>query len=214
MSQNCQEYLRTISSSIKPDDLLALPTPTFITVIGCGRPELIDMYAKATNCPFPIYADPSRKLYDHLGMTRTLVLGSKPQYMQTNVLINSMQSIFQGLSTGKKALKGGDFKQVGGEFLFEDGQCTWAHRMKTTRGHTEVTAIRDLIGLDATRPPVRRKWSHDVKTPNKDKRRSIGATWGKFKSQRRATRDFSRGTSKQSTPEMVEEDPKPVAATV
>jgi hypothetical protein len=120
---NCQEYLRTLASSIKPDDLLSLPTPTFITVIGCGRPELIPMYTETTGCPFPIYADPSRKLYDHLGMTRTFNLGAKPEYMQTNVLINSVQSIFQGLSTGKKALKGGDFKQVGGEFLFENGEC-------------------------------------------------------------------------------------------
>ena len=81
------------------------------------------MYTETTGCPFPIYADPSRKLYDHLGMTRTFNLGAKPEYMQTNVLINSVQSIFQGLSTGKKALKGGDFKQVGGEFLFENGEC-------------------------------------------------------------------------------------------
>ena len=82
------------------------------------------MYTEATGCPFPIYAEPTRKLYDHLGMTRTFDLGSKPEYMQTNVLINSVQSIFQGLSTGRKALKGGDFKQVGGEFLFENGECT------------------------------------------------------------------------------------------
>lgn len=125
---NCQEYLRTLSSSIKPDDLLALPTPTFITVIGCGRPELIPMYTEATSCPFPIYADPTRKLYDLLGMTRTFSLGSKPDYMHTNMLINSVQSIFQGIGTGRHALKGGDLKQVGGEFLFENGECTWASR--------------------------------------------------------------------------------------
>ena len=65
------------------------------------------------------------------------------------------------------ALKGGDFKQVGGEFLFENGECTWAHRMKTTRGHAEVSEIRNLIGLDSTRPPARRRWSHDVKGEEK-----------------------------------------------
>ena len=57
------------------------------------------MYTEATGCPFPIYAEPTRKLYDHLGMTRTFDLGSKPEYMQTNVLINSVQSVFQGLKT-------------------------------------------------------------------------------------------------------------------
>ncbi|KAF1836268.1 hypothetical protein BDW02DRAFT_567161 [Decorospora gaudefroyi] len=204
---NCQEYLRTLSSSIKADALLALPTPTSIVVIGCGRPELIPMYTEATACPFPIYADPSRKLYDYLGMTRTFDLGSKPQYMQTNVLINSVQSIFQGLSSGRKALKGGDLKQVGGEFLFEHGECVWARRMKTTRDHTEVSEIRTLIGLDDTRPPVRRKWSHDIKGQQKEKRRSM--SWGRLRSKSKSTKDAPRDESKGSTPErIVEEDPK------
>jgi hypothetical protein len=209
-AQNCQEYLRTLSSSIKPDDLLTLPTPTSIIVIGCGRPELIPMYVETTGCQFPIYADPTRKLYDILGMTRTLNLGSKPQYMQTNMLINSVQSIFQGLSTGRKALKGGDFKQVGGEFMFENAECTWAHRMKTTRGHAEVSDIRALIGLDSTRPPVRRKWSHDVKKEN-EKRRSM--SWGRLRSRSQGKKEVEREASKQSSPERIlEEDPKALAA--
>ncbi|EFQ95671.1 hypothetical protein PTT_05482 [Pyrenophora teres f. teres 0-1] len=204
---NCQEYIRTLASSVKPEDLLALPTPTSITVIGCGRPDLIPMYIEATSCPFPIYAEPTRKLYDHLGMTRTYNLGSKPQYMQTHLLINSVQSIFQGLSTGRKALKGGDFKQVGGEFLFENGECTWAHRMKTTRGHAEVSELRNLIGLDGTRPPMRRKWSHDVKGQEKERKRVM--SWGRLRSRSKSTRDSSMDGSRGATPEkIVEEDLK------
>ncbi|KAH7355994.1 AhpC/TSA antioxidant enzyme-domain-containing protein [Pyrenochaeta sp. MPI-SDFR-AT-0127] len=207
---NCQEYLRTLSSSITPDDLLALPTPTFITVIGCGRPELIPMYTEATGCPFPIYADPTRKLYDHLGMTRTFDLGSKPEYMHTNMLINSVQSIFQGIGTGKNALKGGDFKQVGGEFMFEDGECTWAHRMRTTRGHAEVSELRGLLGLDGTRPPLRKRWSHGIKGQDKEKRRSL--SWGRLRSKSKGTKD--RSASGVDTPEMVEEeDPKKLVGT-
>jgi hypothetical protein len=160
------------------------------------------MYTEATGCPFPIYADPTRKLYDYLGMTRTYNLGSKPAYMQTNVLINSVQSIFQGLSTGKHALKGGDFKQVGGEFLFENGECTWAHRMKTTRGHAEVSDIRLLIGLDGTRPPLRKRWSHGIKGDTKEKRRSV--SWGRLRSKSRGLKD--RDGSGTSTPERVEEE--------
>ncbi|OAK95420.1 hypothetical protein IQ06DRAFT_59225 [Phaeosphaeriaceae sp. SRC1lsM3a] len=209
---NCQEFLRTLSSSITPDALLALPTPTFITVIGCGRPELIPMYTKTTNCPFPIYADPTRKLYDLLGMTRTLQLGSKPQYMQTHMLINSVQSIFQGLSTGKNALKGGDLKQVGGEFLFEDGNCTWVHRMKNTRDHSEVGDIRNLLGLDGTRPPMRKRWSHGIKEA-KPERRSM--SWGKFSSKNKGAKGSTKDSSREITPEKVdkveEEDPKKLA---
>jgi hypothetical protein len=185
-----------------PEDLLALPTPTSIIVIGCGRPELIPMYTEATGCPFPIYAEPTRKIYDYLGMTRTYDLGSKPAYMQTNVLINSVQSIFQGISTGRKALKGGDFKQVGGEFLFENGECTWVHRMKTTRGHAEVSDVRHLLGLDDRRPPMRKRWSHSVKKEKQQNRRSM--SWGRLRSKSKGMKDLEKSGS--VTPERVEEE--------
>lgn len=158
------------------------------------------MYTAATNCPFPIYAEPTRKIYDHLGMTRTYDLGTKPAYMQTNVLINSVQSIFQGLSTGRKALRGGDFKQVGGEFLFENGECTWVHRMKTTRGHAEVSELRTLLGLDDRRPPMRKRWSHGIKSEKQ--RRSL--SWGRLRRGSKAGREM--GVSGGSTPERVVEE--------
>ncbi|KAF2015146.1 hypothetical protein BU24DRAFT_410819 [Aaosphaeria arxii CBS 175.79] len=145
---NCQEYLRSLSASITPDSLLSLPTPTFITIIGCGRPSLIDMYVRETSCPFPVYADPTRRLYDHLGMTRTFDLGRKPEYISSNLLVTSVQSIVQGIKTGNKALQGGDFKQVGGEFLFEGGEVKWVHRMRNTRDHVEVGVVRELLGLE------------------------------------------------------------------
>ncbi|KAK3351845.1 AhpC/TSA antioxidant enzyme-domain-containing protein [Neurospora tetraspora] len=117
----CQEYLRTLSASITPDALLRLPLSTFIAVVGCGDPQLINMYAQATNCPFPIYADPTRKLYQELGMVRTLALGEKPAYITKNLVKSSLGSIITGIKQIPKGLanKAGDFKQIGGEFLFE-----------------------------------------------------------------------------------------------
>ncbi|KAL0476145.1 AhpC/TSA antioxidant enzyme domain-containing protein [Neurospora intermedia] len=117
----CQEYLRTLSASITPDALLRLPLSTFIAVVGCGNPQLIDMYAQATNCPFPIYADPTRKLYQELGMVRTLALGEKPAYVTKHLIKSSFDSIITGIKQIPKGLanKAGDFKQIGGEFLFE-----------------------------------------------------------------------------------------------
>ncbi|KAK4219576.1 AhpC/TSA antioxidant enzyme-domain-containing protein [Rhypophila decipiens] len=117
----CQEYLRQLSASITPEALLRLPVSTFITVVGCGDPGLIEMYASETGCPFPIYADPQRKLYDELGMVKTLALGQRPAYVSKSVLKTSIESVFQGLKQVKKGLatKGGDARQIGGEFLFE-----------------------------------------------------------------------------------------------
>jgi len=79
------------------------------------------MYQEATSCPFPIYADPTKKLYDTLGMTRTLSLGSRPDYQRRGLITVTMQSIWQELKQMRsgKALQGGDLHQVGGEFLFE-----------------------------------------------------------------------------------------------
>ncbi|KAF5875221.1 putative thioredoxin-like protein [Botrytis fragariae] len=118
---NCQEYLRTLTASITEDSLLQLHTPTFIAVVGCGSPSLIPMYQEATNCPFPIYADPTKKLYDELGMMRTLNLGTRPEYQRRGTLMGIGQSVLQSLKQikGGKLFQGGDYQQVGGEFLFE-----------------------------------------------------------------------------------------------
>ncbi|KAH6686952.1 AhpC/TSA antioxidant enzyme-domain-containing protein [Plectosphaerella plurivora] len=118
---NCQDYLRSLSDSITTDALLGLPVNTFITVIGCGDPALIQMYAETTNCPFPIYTDPTRSLFKTLGMTRTWDMGEKPAYIKKSFLSMTSGGIAQGLKklTSGLATKGGDFKQVGGEFLFE-----------------------------------------------------------------------------------------------
>lgn len=118
---NCQEYLRTLSEVITPDSLLRLPISTFITVVGCGDPKLIDMYAKETGCPFPIYTDPTRQLFDALGMVKTLTMGAKPAYAKKSTSKGIFDSIVQGLRQVPKglALKSGDHRQVGGEFLFE-----------------------------------------------------------------------------------------------
>ncbi|PSR91985.1 AhpC/TSA antioxidant enzyme-domain-containing protein [Coniella lustricola] len=118
---NCQEYLRALSASIHADSLLHLPMSTFIAVIGCGDPALIDMYAAETGCPFPIYTDPTRKLYAELGMIKTLALGARPAYMSKSLLRSSLDSIVQGVKQIKSglAIKGGDQRQIGGEFLFE-----------------------------------------------------------------------------------------------
>ncbi|KAK6597706.1 hypothetical protein H4I96_08658 [Botrytis cinerea] len=121
VGDNCQEYLRTLATSITEDSLLQLHTPTFIAVVGCGSPSLIPMYQEATNCPFPIYADPTKKLYDELGMMRTLNLGARPEYQRRGTLMGIGQSVLQSLKQikGGKLFQGGDYQQVGGEFLFE-----------------------------------------------------------------------------------------------
>ncbi|KAL2006636.1 hypothetical protein VTN00DRAFT_9304 [Thermoascus crustaceus] len=167
---NCQEYLRSLISSIPSPS--ALPQGTSLAIIGCGSSTLIPMYMRETACPYPIYTDPSKRLYSILGMVRTLSLGHKdPEYIHHSLMAGMMKSVVQGvkrLGEGD-AFRGGDMKQIGGEFVFEttgggcdsshnernnnnntaDVKVTWCHRMKNTRDHAEVQVIRRMLGLDA-----------------------------------------------------------------
>lgn len=199
---NCQEYLRTLAESITTDSLLSLPVSTFITVVGCGDPRLIDMYARETGCPFPIYTDPKGQLFAALGMTKTLSPGEKPAYMRKGMLGGAISSIGQGLKqiSAGLALKAGDHRQVGGEFLFEplniatpittpqdekknigaggldqgiigdtrssgaeddadtgfseEKKVSWCHRMRSTRDHTEMPELMEVLGLEGQGKPA------------------------------------------------------------
>lgn len=158
LPQSCQEFLRTLSESITPETLQ--PQQTSIVVIGCGDPGLIELYERETSCRFPIYADPTRQLYQDLGLVSTWDLGPQPDYIKKSMPRIVIESIFQALKHVPSGLahKGGDSKQIGGEFLFEpveegptegegaEKQVTWFHRMTTTRDHTEVPELKKILG--------------------------------------------------------------------
>nr|QIQ49686.1 thioredoxin-like protein [Beauveria bassiana] len=118
---NSPNGARALAESISSEALLRLPVTTSIVIIGCGDPQLIEMYIEATKCPFSLYTDPKSALFDALGMVKTLALGEKPAYMKMGFL----KGVFTGMSQALRqlprglTLKSGDQRQVGGEFLFE-----------------------------------------------------------------------------------------------
>ncbi len=145
------------------------------------------MYIEATGCPFPVYADPTQRLYKELGMTRTLALGPRPEYMRKSMLYSMAKSLVQGLKQIKGGLvaKAGDLQQVGGEFLFEpvgdmtaspmgtpvleDGEekrITWCHRMRNTRDHAEIPELREVLGFNGAgiSGKSKRRWSKALET--------------------------------------------------
>ncbi|KAK8248587.1 AhpC/TSA antioxidant enzyme-domain-containing protein [Phyllosticta capitalensis] len=194
---NCQEFLRELCASITPDALLGLETPTFITIVGCGRPELIPAYARTTGCQFPIFADPTTRLYAALGMQRSLSLGpKKPEYLnKTSVVQTTVAGIFQSIKSGRGALQGGDIRQIGGEVLFEDGAVTWIHRMKNTRDHSEVLELRRVLGLKVEVPPA----------PEETRR---GRSRGASAVSKRTSKSWSRQSGSTSDREKEEEKEK------
>lgn len=152
------------------------------------------MYIRETECPYPIYADPSKKLYAELGMTRTLSLGPKaPQYMQYSLPSAMIRAVYQNLKAGRAAFKGGDYWQVGGEFIFEHGEVTWCHRMKNTRDHAEVPEMRRQLGLDGARPPLRKTFSSGI--------RRSSSQLGRKLSDRRKSWSRSRDRTEKPSPD-------------
>ncbi|KAF2860739.1 hypothetical protein K470DRAFT_206002, partial [Piedraia hortae CBS 480.64] len=154
----CQAYLQAISRSITRDDYFTINTPTSIFVIGCGQPNLIPHYKKFTGCPFPMYAEPTRRLFRKLGMMVTLNIGrGRPEYMKDISVPNWISGQFKTVGRSLKdpdgirkrdVFRGGNMMQIGGEFLFDDGDVIWCHRMRNYRDHTEVTDLRRLLELD------------------------------------------------------------------
>lgn len=144
----CQDFLRSLSADISLEDLRRLGKPTTLVIVGCGEASLINDYVSYSKCPFPVYAEPSRTLYDKFGMTSTFSQGpTKPEYQTSSLGQVMAKSFVQVVSAGSQALKGGSFSQVGGDFLFEDGKPVWCHRMRNTRDHTSIPEIKRLLGL-------------------------------------------------------------------
>lgn len=157
----CQAYLKALSESITMQDYFSIPVPTSIIVIGCGKPDLIPFYKAVTGCPFPIFAEPSRELFKKLGMTLSFNIGNKrPEYMKdispaawaagqvTQIKASLKAEEEESRIRRRDILKGGHPMQIGGEFLFDEGQVVWCHRMKNYRNHAEVSVVRTLLELD------------------------------------------------------------------
>ncbi|KAJ5661221.1 uncharacterized protein N7484_000593 [Penicillium longicatenatum] len=150
---SCREFI-TALSKISPTSLQTLPTPTSIVIVGLGDPGLIDSYVRQTNCPFPIYTDPSMKLYTELELVVSKAMGPRPAYFRKNMACVVAESFFNWVKHAGTGLmfKGGKTGQNGGEFLFEsapggDGGkvVSWFHRMGGARDHTSMEGLRGVL---------------------------------------------------------------------
>ncbi|KAH7342098.1 AhpC/TSA antioxidant enzyme-domain-containing protein [Rhizoctonia solani] len=140
----CQDYMSSIVHLTEPS--LIQKAGVKLVIIGNGSPGMIKSYkTDIFHCPYEMYTDPDRKVYNALGMTlRTNDGGSveeKGSYVKHGTFTGTMLVL-------KRALKmplanAGDIKQLGGEFILGPGlNCSFASRMHTTRSHTP---IRDLL---------------------------------------------------------------------
>lgn len=76
--------------------------------------------------PYPLYVDPHLRLYRALGMTlKTMDAGpeeDKGEYIRHGALVGTLSVIGRAVKGGMPVLrKGGDLKQLGGEFVLGPG---------------------------------------------------------------------------------------------
>lgn len=146
----CQDFLVNLCGAVTPESLAAAPKSTSIKIVGCGDYSLIKEYVERIKLPFPVYADTSRKLYDAFGMISTLSMGdTSPDYQPAGAFSSVMKSLAHAVTDGpvKFFTKAGPLRQVGGDFLFEEGEATWCHRMQNTRDHTSVADLKTVLQI-------------------------------------------------------------------
>lgn len=138
----CKEFVRALSHS----SLLTDPTRVSTIIVGPGQASGLAAYKASVNNPtVQFFADPELELYHALGVTkRSLELGDGGSHHKESFAKNLFSSVGEIVKSGSGALKGGDFKQLGGEFVWsKEGEVVFAHRMRHTKDHSELSALEE-----------------------------------------------------------------------
>ncbi|KAK5164667.1 uncharacterized protein LTR77_009873 [Saxophila tyrrhenica] len=152
---SCEDYIRTISQELPPS-LLSSSTPrTNLTIIGCGDVTPIPSWRTRTmhnilgaDTGFPVYTDPSRKLYAKLGMLSSMSTGdSTPSYVKQGPVKTALLSMKAAMMDPTNVFSGGSPSQLGGEMLFVEGEVVWFKRMRHAQDHAEVAELKEVLGL-------------------------------------------------------------------
>jgi len=150
----CQDYMYSVMREVDPVALGRAGVK--LVVISHGSPAMIRAYRQIFRMPpsIPLFTDPSRTLYRALGMTlRTLDGGpedDKGDYVRHGQLAGIGMVVKNAIVTRMPIYaKGGDVKQLGGEFILGPGlSCSYASRMHTTRSHTSISDLLIHAGVE------------------------------------------------------------------
>ncbi|PVH69344.1 hypothetical protein DL98DRAFT_473886 [Cadophora sp. DSE1049] len=133
---------------ITPAVLSTLPLPigpSSLVIIGCGDPSRILPYTEEISCEFPIFTDPTRRIYEKLQLNNSLHSSTRPAYTKDWLSSLIMRGARQMVWSGLGAFKGGAVSQNGGELIFRAGKCEWVHRMRSTSDHLTAEELVKVI---------------------------------------------------------------------
>jgi hypothetical protein len=105
-----------------------------------SRPATLTHYLASRPLPFPIVADPDRKVYAALGLGRTSWL----RFMRPAIIWRYLKMVAAGAKV-RQVPEGEDALQTGGDFLIAaDGRILWEYR---TDDPTDRPSINQLLSL-------------------------------------------------------------------
>lgn len=109
---------------------------------------MIVPYMEETTDEFPIYSDPSGRIYDKLQMKRTTAFSDPPPYAELSLGSSFVKCMKQMWKRGLAGFKGGNWDQQGGEWIFVDGKLRYAHRMEASNDHLTADRLMDILKMD------------------------------------------------------------------
>jgi len=179
---NCRIYIRHVSEAVPPSDLpantqgisfpcgyrtkLSLGT---VLVIGCGSYQPIDNWVAAASSRYPVYTDPSNKLYALFKFKSNLSQGDGSEtrdYMRDagGPVARWVSGVTAALGNLQNLPHVGPKSQNGGEVILSasksrsrafyvsmlmscaEGECDFISRMQTTVDHINVSELATLLG--------------------------------------------------------------------
>ncbi|PYH40842.1 peroxiredoxin-like family protein [Aspergillus saccharolyticus JOP 1030-1] len=143
-------YVRNVSHHLTDNLLSTLPQtgPSQVIIIGCGDPARIVPYVAETAAKFPVYTDPTGRIYSKLHMKRTVDgITRPPAYTEVSFVRALGRTLRQMFSAGGllRAFRGGPWNLNGGEWVFRGGRCVYMHRMESLGDHLTAHQLLEVL---------------------------------------------------------------------
>lgn len=101
-----------------------------------------------TSDDFPIYTDPTGRIYEKLQMKRQMGgFTEPPPYSNFSFPTGLAEACKQIWKRGWTGLRGGNWNQEGGEWIFQRGKLRYAHRMEGSHDHLTAERLLEILNV-------------------------------------------------------------------
>ncbi|KAL0575493.1 hypothetical protein V5O48_006478 [Marasmius crinis-equi] len=177
-----QDYIQDLVEIVKYNGITQSTEDVQLVIIGNGSHTLIAKYRQIFKMPklVRVFTDPTLQLYETLGMGKLGEMCGKVEggktpspYVKRGLFGGIAAVVVRALKVGMSVReKGGETRQLGGEFVFTDSSsCTFAHRMRRRDDHVPIADVFQAAGDSSVMEEKSPTSSHkaeedlDIRTP-------------------------------------------------